>query len=139
MEVEGGLIEQKESTKIFLLKKQFRVAILVLLYLTVCAQTMATTIFIVSNASIRVEIRILEYTHAIFGLIFNLGQFMSIISLMFRRPDRKSRVVSSIFGTLGLLSLFLFIKSQMILMSSNFFSLLVFVQWQSINVYFFYG
>ena len=38
MEVEDNLIEQKEPTKRFLLKKPVRIAILILLYLTVCAQ-----------------------------------------------------------------------------------------------------
>ena len=115
MEVEDNLIEQKEPTKRFLLKKPVRVAILVLLYLTVSAQAMTMTIFNVANASIRSELRITENTHAIFGLIFNLGQFMSIICLMFvfRRPDRKSTVLFSVFGTLGLLSLFLFSDNQM--------------------------
>ena len=123
MEVEDNLIEQKEPTKRFLLKKPVRVAILVLLYLTVCAQAMTMTIFNVANASIRAELRISETTHAIFGLIFNFGQFMSIVCLMFvfRRPDRKSTVLFSVFGTLGLLSLFLFSDNQMILMPCNFF------------------
>ena len=123
MEVEDNLIEQKEPTKRFLLKKPVRVVILVLLYLTVCAQAMTMTIFNVANASIRAELRISESTHAIFGLIFHLGEFMSIVCLMFvfRRADRKSTVLFSVFGTLGLLSLFLFSDNQMILMPCNFF------------------
>ena len=123
MEVEDNLIEQKEPTKRFLLKKPVRLAILALLYLTVCAQAMTMTIFNVANASIRAELRISENTHAIFNLIFHLGEFMSIVCLMFvfRRPDRKSTVLFSVFGTLGLLSLFLFSDNQMILMPCNFF------------------
>ena len=123
MEVEEDLIEQKEPTKRFTLKKPVRLAILVLLYLVICVQAMTMTIFNVANASIRAEIRITEKTHAIFNFIFNVGQFLSIVCLMFvmRRPDRKSTVLFSVFGTLGLQSLFLFSDNQMILMPCYFF------------------
>ena len=123
MEVEEDLIEQKEPTQRFTLKKPIRLVILVLLYLVICVQAMTMTIFNVANASIRAEIRITEKTHAIFNFIFNVGQFLSIVCLMFvmRRPDRKSTVLFSVFGTLGLQSLFLFSDNQMILMPCYFF------------------
>ena len=123
MEVEEDLIEQKEPTKRFTLKKPARIIILVLLYSAICVQAMTMTIFNVANASIRAEIRITEKTHAIFNFIFNVGQFLSIVCLMFvmRRPDRKSTVLFSVFGTLGLQSLFLFSDNQMILMPCYFF------------------
>ena len=123
MEVEEDLIEQKEPTKRFVLKKPIRLAILVLLYLSICVQAMTMTIFNVANTSIRAEIRITEKTHAIFNFIFHVGEFLSIVSLMFvmRRPDRKSTVLFSVFGTLGLQSLFLFSDNQMILMPCYFF------------------
>ena len=123
MEVEEDLIEQKEPTKRFVLKKPARVAILVLLYLAVCAEAMTMTIFNVANTSIRAEIRITERTHAIFNFFFHVGEFLSIVCLMFvmRRPDRKSTVLFSVFGTLGLQSLFLFSDNQMILMPCYFF------------------
>ena len=81
------------------------------------------TIFNVANAAIRAELRITEKTHAIFNFIFHLGEFISIICLMFvmRRPDRKSTVLFSVFGTFGLLSLFIFSDNQMILMPCYFF------------------
>ena len=81
------------------------------------------TIFNVSNASIRKELRISERTHFIFNFIFYLGQFISIIRLMFvmKRPDRKSTVLFSVFGIASLLLFFLFSNNQMILMSANFF------------------
>ena len=123
MEGEEDLIEQKEETKRFVLKKPVRVVILVLLYLTVCVQGMTMTIFNVANASIRKELRISERTHAIFNFIFHLGEFISIICLMFvmKRPDRKSTVLFALFGTAGLLIFFLFSDNQMILMPANFF------------------
>ena len=123
MEADDNLIEQQEPTKRFALRKLVRIAILVLLYLAVCAQGMTMTIFNVANTSIRAELRITERTHAIFNFIFHVGEFISIICLMFimRRADRKSTVLFSVFGTLGLLSLFLFSDSQMILMPCYFF------------------
>ena len=123
MEGEEELIEQKEETKRFVLKKPVRVAILILLYLTLCVQGMTMTIFNVANASIRKEVRISERTHAIFNFIFHLGEFISIICLMFvmKRPDRKSTVLFAVFGTASLLVFFLFSDNQMILMPANFF------------------
>jgi hypothetical protein len=123
MEADDNLIEQQEPTKRFVLRKPVRIAILVLLYLAVCAQGMTMTIFNVANTSIRAELRITERTHAIFNFIFHVGEFISIICLMFimRRADRKSTVLFSVFGTLGLLSLFLFSDSQMVLMPCYFF------------------
>ena len=123
MEVDDNLIEQKEETKRFVLRKSVRVVILVLLYLTVCVQGMTMTIFNVANTSIRAELRITERTHAIFNFIFRLGELMSIISLMFlmRRPDRKSTVLFSCFASCSLLALFQFSDNQMILMPAYFF------------------
>ena len=123
MEGEEDLIEQKEETKRFVLKKPVRVAILILLYLTLCVQGMTMTIFNVANSSIRKEVRISERTHAIFNFIFHLGEFISIICLMFvmKRPDRKSTVLFAVFGTASLLVFFLFSDNQMILMPANFF------------------
>ena len=123
MESEDNLIEQNEPTKRFVLRKPVRVVILLLLYLAVCAQGMTMTIFNVANAAIRADIRITEKTHAIFNFIFNVGQFVSLICLMFvmRRADRKSTVLFSVFGTAWLLSFFLFSDNQMILMPAYFF------------------
>ena len=123
MEIDDNLIEQNGPNKRFTLKKPVRIFILILLYLTVCAQGMTMTIFNLANAAIRAELRITERTHNIFNFIFHLGEFISIICLMFvmRRPDRKSTVLFSVFGTFGLLSLFLFSDNQMILMPCNFF------------------
>ena len=123
MESEDNLIEQKEETKRFTLRKPVRVAILILLYLIVCVQGMTMTIFNVANSSIRKELRITEKTHSIFNFIFHLGEFISIICLMFvmKRPDRKSTVLFAVFGTAGLLTFFLFSDNQMILMPANFF------------------
>ena len=123
MEVDDNLIEQKEETKRFVLRKSVRVAILILLYLTVCVQGMTMTIFNVANASIRADLRITERTHSIFNLIFRLGELMSIISLMFlmRKADRKSTVLFSLFASCSLLALFQFSDNQMILMPSYFF------------------
>ena len=123
MEADDNLIEQNGPTKRFTLRKSVRIYILILLYLTVCAQGMTMTIFNVANAAIRAELRITQKTHAIFNFIFHLGEFISIICLMFvmRRPDRKSTVLFSVFGTFGLLSLFIFSDNQMILMPCYFF------------------
>ena len=134
MEAEDNLIEQKEATKRFVLRKPVRLAILILLYLTVFVQGVTMTIFNVANASIRKELRISERTHGIFNFIFHLGEFISIICLMFvmKRPDRKSTVLFAVFGTASLLSFFLFSDNQMILMPANFF---VGYCVMSINVY----
>ena len=123
MEADENLIEQEEPTKRFALTKPIRIGILTLLYLAICVQGMTMTIFNVANSSIRAELRITERTHGIFNFFFHVGEFLSIVSLMFimRRADRKSTVLFSIFGTLGLLSLFLFSDSQMILMPCYFF------------------
>lgn len=123
MEVDDNLIEQKEETKRFVLRKSVRVVILILLYLTVCVQGMTITIFNVANSSIRADLRITEKTHAIFNFIFHLGEFISIICLMFimRRPDRKSTVLFSVFASCSLLAFFQFSDNQMILMPCYFF------------------
>ena len=92
MEVEEDLIEQKEPTKRFVLKKPIRLAILVLLYLSICVQAMTMTIFNVANTSIRAEIRITEKTHAIFNFIYRLCHFLR------RRSARNQD-----FSTLNLL------------------------------------
>ena len=123
MEIDDNLIEQQEPTKRFTLKRAGRIAILVLLYLTVTVQAMTTTIFNVANQSIRNELRITEKTHTIFNFIFHTGEFISVICLMvlMRRPDRKSTVLFSVFATCCLVGLFQFTDSQMILMPSYFF------------------
>ena len=123
MEVEDNLIEQKEPTKRFVIKKSIRILILILLYLTVCVQGMTLTIFNIANTSIRAEIRITERTHEIFNMIFHLGEFISIICLMIvmRRPERKSTVLFSTLGSASLLTFFQFSDNQMILMPAYFF------------------
>ena len=84
---------------------------------------MTKIIFNAANASIGAELRISESIHSIFGLIFHLWEFISIICLIFgfRRPDRKNTVLFSLLGTLGSFFIILFIDNQMILMSCNFF------------------
>ena len=124
MEIEENLIEQKEPTKRFVIKKSIRVVILILLYLTICVQGMTVTIFNLANASIREEIRITEKSHEIFNIIFHFGEFISLICLMIvmRRPERKSTVLFSLFGSASLISFFQFSDNQMILMPAYFFT-----------------
>jgi hypothetical protein len=133
MEVEDN-IEKIEATKRFPLRKSIRMAILTLLYLTVCVQGMTVTIFNAANKNIREALQISEKTHSIFNFIFNVGQFLSIICLMIimRKPDRKSTVLFSLFASCGLIGLFQFTDNQMILMPSYFF---VGFCVMSINVY----
>jgi len=120
---DDNLIEQKEPTKRFVLRKSVRLAILILLYSALCVQAMTTTIFNVANKSIRAELRITERTHEIFNFIFHSGEFIGFICLMviMRRTDRKSTVLFSVFASCSLLTLFQFSDSQMILMPCYFF------------------
>ena len=124
MEMDDNLIQQKEPTKRFILRKSIRSITLILLHSTILVQSMVSTIFNTANSSIRASLRITEKTHSIFTFIYHVGQFISAICiiLVLRRPDRKGTVLYSVFTTFAAVLFFQFTDNQMIIMPIYFFT-----------------
>ena len=122
--MDDNLIEQKEPSKRFVLRKTIRFLTLILLHSTILVQSMVTTTFNSTNSNIRASLRITEKTHSIFTFIYHVGQFISSICviLIMRRPDRKGTVLFSIFTTFSAVTLFQFTDNQMIIMTIYFFT-----------------
>ena len=122
--MDDNLIEQKEPSKRFVLRKTIRFLTLILLHSTILVQSMVTTTFNSTNSNIRASLRITEKTHSIFTFIYHVGQFISSICviLVMRRPDRKGTVLFSIFTTFSAVTLFQFTDNQMIIMTIYFFT-----------------
>ena len=124
MEMDDNLIEKKEPSKRFVLRKTIRILTLILLHSTILVQSMVTSTFNSTNTNIRASLRITEKTHSIFTFIYHVGQFISAICviLVMRRPDRKGTVLYSVFTTFSAVILFQFTDNQMIIMSIYFFT-----------------
>ena len=122
--MDDNLIEQKEPSKRFVLRKTIRFFTLILLHSTILVQSMVTTTFNSTNPNIRASLRITENTHSIFTFIYHVGQFISSICviLVMRRPDRKGTVLFSVFTTFSAVTLFQFTDNQMIIMTIYFFT-----------------
>ena len=124
MEMDDNLIEQKEPSKRFILRKSIRSLTLIFVHSTILVQSMVTSTFNSTNPNIRASLRITEKTHAIFTFIYHVGQFISSICviLVMRRPDRKGTVLYSVFTTFSAVTLFQFTDNQMIIMTIYFFT-----------------
>ena len=122
--MDDNLIEQKEPSKRFILRKSIRSITLILLHSTILVQSMVTSTFNSANPYIRASLRITEKTHSIFTFIYHIGQFISSICviLVLRRPDRKGTVLYSVFTTFSAVTLFQFTDNQMIIMPIYFFT-----------------
>ena len=124
MEVEGDdvFLEKKEEER-FVLKKGTRAIIILLLFISCGVLNMTMSIFKAASVEIAKALLIRPETQEIFSFVFNLGQFISTISLMllFRKVNRKLTVLFSLFTSSGLLMLYEFTENQMILMPCQFF------------------
>lgn len=123
-----------DINKKFQVSKGMRVFVNFLLLLGVTAINMCISSFATCKAEIREYLNITEFTLSLFSTVYFLGSFCSTIFLMFvfRDPNRKTVVLTSLFVAGGLLFLYRLIYNPIILLPAQF---LIGVCATAINVY----